>query len=147
MTWLVKEQDMTNEGCPVAQPRLSRRPSASTMTPWPSGKMKRSTWGLMVWRVMPGFSSRPAMSISLSKCPMLPTMALFFMAAMWRAMMMSLFPVVVTKMSAVDRQSSRGCTWYPSIVAWSAQMGSISATITRAPAAFMALAQPLPTSP
>jgi len=27
----------------VAQPRLSRRPSARTITPWPSGKMKRST--------------------------------------------------------------------------------------------------------
>ena len=40
--WLVKEHDMTKEGCPVAHPRLSRRPSASTMTPWPSGKMKRS---------------------------------------------------------------------------------------------------------
>ena len=41
--WLVKEADMTKEGWPVAQPRFSRRPSASTMTPWPSGKMKRST--------------------------------------------------------------------------------------------------------
>lgn len=46
-TWLVKEQDITKEGWPVAQPRLSRRPSASTITPCPSGKMKRSTWGLM----------------------------------------------------------------------------------------------------
>ena len=27
-TWLVKELDMTNEGWPVAQPRLTRRPSA-----------------------------------------------------------------------------------------------------------------------
>lgn len=48
-TWLVKEQDITKDGWPVAQPRLSRRPSASTITPWPSGKMKRSTWGLMFW--------------------------------------------------------------------------------------------------
>jgi hypothetical protein len=31
--------------------------------------------------------------------------------------------------------------------ACSAQMGSISETMTRAPPAFMALAQPLPTSP
>ena len=54
MTWLVKEQDITNEGWPVAQPRLSRRPSASTITPWPSGKMNLSTWGLMFWRLMPG---------------------------------------------------------------------------------------------
>ena len=34
---------MTNDGWPVAQPRFSSRPSASTITPWPSGKMKRST--------------------------------------------------------------------------------------------------------
>ena len=47
-TWFVKEQDMTKEGWPVAQPRFSRRPSARMMTPWPSGKMKRSHWGLMV---------------------------------------------------------------------------------------------------
>jgi hypothetical protein len=33
------------------------------------------------------------------------------------------------------------------MVACSAQMGSTSATMVRAPAAFMALAQPLPTSP
>ena len=39
---------MTKEGCPVAHPRFSRRPSARMMTPWPSGKMKRSHWGLMV---------------------------------------------------------------------------------------------------
>jgi hypothetical protein len=47
-TWLVKEHDMTKDGWPVAQPRLSRRPSARMMTPWPSGKMKRSHWGLQV---------------------------------------------------------------------------------------------------
>ena len=33
-------------------------------------------------RLMPGIAMRPAMSISLSKCPMLPTMALFFIFAM-----------------------------------------------------------------
>jgi len=38
---------MTKEGWPVAHPRLSRRPSARMITPWPSGKMKRSHWGLM----------------------------------------------------------------------------------------------------
>mmetsp|Transcript_46701 Transcript_46701/g.123968 ORF Transcript_46701/g.123968 Transcript_46701/m.123968 type:complete len:202 (-) Transcript_46701:829-1434(-) len=146
-TWLVKEHDMTNEGWPVAQPRLSRRPSARMMTPWPSGKTKRSHWGLMFWRTTPGNLVRPAMSISLSKWPMLPTMALFFILDMWSAMMMDLLPVVVTKMSAVDTTSSRGATWKPSMQAWSAQIGSISVTMVRAPADFMAAAQPLPTSP
>ena len=150
--------DITNDGWPVAQPRFNRRPEASTITPWPSGKMKRSTcccgrsrrttattrtlrggarksthlspkqsekslhntcqctvparswidgariwkhpwsafahrceelrasWrmdeqtaggacGLMLSILMPGKFSRPAMSISLSKWPMLPTSA------------------------------------------------------------------------
>ena len=87
------------------------------------------------------------MSISLSKWPMLPTMALFFILAMCSTMMMSLLPVVVMKMSQMSTTSSMGDTWKPSIAAWSAQMGSISETITRAPAALSACAEPLPTSP
>jgi len=51
------------------------------------------------------------MSTSLSKWPMLPTIALFFILAMCVAMMMSLLPVVVMNMSAVSRQSSSGITW------------------------------------
>ena len=41
------------------------------------------------------------MSISLSKWPMLPTIAWCFIRAMCSAVMMSLLPVAVTKMSAV----------------------------------------------
>lgn len=41
--WLVKEFDITNEGCPVAQPRFTRRPSASTKIECPSGKVNLST--------------------------------------------------------------------------------------------------------
>ena len=41
------------------------------------------------------------MSISLSKWPMLPTIAWCFIRAMCSAVMMSLLPVVVMKMSAV----------------------------------------------
>src|SRR5918992_6080983 len=61
--------------------------------------------------------------------------------------MMSLLPVAVMKMSAVSTTSSRGSTWKPSIAAWSAQIGSISVTITRAPWPRSDSAQPLPTSP
>ena len=53
---------------------------------------------------------RPAMSISLSKWPMLPTMAWCFIRAMCSAVMMSLLPVVVMKMSAVSITSSRRAT-------------------------------------
>ena len=51
------------------------------------------------------------MSISLSKWPMLPTMAWCFICAMWPAVMMSLLPVVVTKMSTYGRTSSSVVTW------------------------------------
>ena len=78
---------------------------------------------------------------------MLPTMALFFICAMCDTMMMSLLPVVVMKMSASPMQSSIGFTSKPSMHACSAQMGSISETITRAPAALSDIAEPLPTSP
>ena len=56
---------------------------------------------------------------------MLPMMALFFILDMSLAMMMSLLPVVVMKMSAVDRTSSMGATVNPSMHACRAQMGSI----------------------
>ncbi len=51
------------------------------------------------------------MSISLSKWPMLPTIAWCFMPAMCAAVMMSLLPVVVTKMSTYGRASSSVVTW------------------------------------
>ena len=47
------------------------------------------------------------MSISLSKWPMLPTIAWCFIRAMSAAVMMSLLPVAVMKMSAVSTTSSR----------------------------------------
>ena len=46
------------------------------------------------------------MSISLSKWPMLPTIAWCFMRAIWSTVMMSLLPVVVMKTSAVSSTSS-----------------------------------------
>lgn len=51
------------------------------------------------------------MSISLSKWPMFPTIAWCFIRAMSLAMMMSLLPVVVTKMSACSTTSSSVATW------------------------------------
>ena len=47
LTWLEKEADMTKLGCPMAQPRLTRRPSASRMMFLPFFKVNRSTCGLM----------------------------------------------------------------------------------------------------
>ncbi|SKV89092.1 Uncharacterised protein [Mycobacteroides abscessus subsp. massiliense] len=89
ITWLEKLLLITNDGCPVALPRLSRRPSDSTMIDLPeSPKVHRSTCGLMLSRVAPDFS-RAAMSISLSKWPMLPRIAWSFMAFMWSSRMMS----------------------------------------------------------
>ena len=72
---------MTKLGWPVAQPRFTSRPSASTMTWWPSGNLQTSVPGFSSSRVAPERAS-PAMSISLSKWPMLQTMALCFIRAM-----------------------------------------------------------------
>ena len=72
----------------------------------PSGKTHSSTCGLMLTRLTPSTFSRPAMSISLSKWPMLPTIAWCFIRAMWSAVMMSLLPVAVMKMSPVSTTSS-----------------------------------------
>merc|ERR1719198_966417 len=143
--WLVNELDMTKDGWPVAQPRLRRRPSARMMTPWPSGRMYLSHCGLMFRRVV-AFSSF-SIWISLSKWPMLPTMALFFIFAMWSKVMMSLLPVVVMMTSISPTMSSRRATWKPSMHACSAQIGSISVTYVTADAAFIDCAEPLPTSP
>ena len=43
MTWSVKEQDMTKDGWPVAQPKFINLPSAKMMSPCPSGKMNLPT--------------------------------------------------------------------------------------------------------
>ena len=87
------------------------------------------------------------MSISLSKWPMLQTMALCFICLMCSIVMMSALPVADTKMSAVPTTSSIGRTCRPSIAACSALIGSISVTITRAPWPRNDCTQPLPTSP
>ena len=58
---------------------------------------------------MPRFFS-PAMSISLSKWPMLPMIALCFIFAIMSTVMMFRLPVAVTKMSAVSTTSSTGLT-------------------------------------
>src|SRR5690349_680037 len=78
---------------------------------------------------------------------MLPTIALCFIFAIDSTDRTFLLPVHVTKTSAVDTTSSSVVTWYPSIAACSAQIGSTSVTITRAPCPRSDSAQPLPTSP
>ena len=59
------------------------------MIEWPSGNVHMSYCGLMFVFLMPGVFFSPAMSISLSKWPMLPTIALSFICAMCSAVMMS----------------------------------------------------------
>ena len=65
----------------------------------------------MLIRSMPLNFFNPAMSISLSKWPMLPTIALSFIFAMCSTVMMSWLPVAVMKMSAVLITSSIVATW------------------------------------
>jgi len=53
-----KDADITKEGCPVAHPRFTRRPSASTMMERPDFRVHLSTCGLMFRQVQPGVVSR-----------------------------------------------------------------------------------------
>ena len=101
----------------------------------------------MFTRSMPGTRASPATSISLSKCPMLPTIAWCFMRAMCSARMMSRLPVAVMKMSPVSTTSSSVRRAKPCIAACSAQIGSTSVMTTRARWPRSDSAQPLPTSP
>ena len=103
-----------------------------------------STWSLMLVHFR-FFSA--ATWISLSKWPMLPTIAMSFIARMWSRVMTSRLPVAVMKMSARGAASSIVTTSKPSIAACSAQIGSTSVTMTRAPAPRSEAAEPLPTSP
>ena len=112
MVWLAKLELITKLGWPVPQPRFTSRPLASRMMRLPSGKITWSTCGLISshrWR------SSEAMSISLSKWPMLQTMAWSFMAAMWSWPMTWRLPVQVTKMSPLSAAYSMVTTRKPSM--------------------------------
>ena len=50
----MKELDITNDGCPVAQPRLTNRPSANRIILRPSVNVYLSTCGLISVFLMPG---------------------------------------------------------------------------------------------
>ena len=58
-----------------------------------------------------------------------------------------MFPVAVTNISALEANSSIVVTSYPSMLACSAQIGSISVTTTLAPCERKDSADPFPTSP
>merc|ERR1712051_303970 len=78
---------------------------------------------------------------------MLQTMASFFIIMKCLPVMMSLQPVVVTKMLHLPTASSMVVTSKPSQAACRALMGSTSVMMTRQPNPFREKAQPLPTSP
>ena len=64
----------------MAHPKLTSRPLASTISRLPSGKTTSSTCGLTSSH---GELRSASIWISLSKWPMLPTMARFFICRMW----------------------------------------------------------------
>lgn len=65
--WLVKEQDITKEGCPVAQPKFNNLPSANNKIPCPSSNSYLANPSLMGILFIPGQFLSPIVSISLSK--------------------------------------------------------------------------------
>ena len=78
---------------------------------------------------------------------MLQTMVLSFMASKCSPRTISLFPVVVITISAFSITVSNFFTSKPSIAACKAHIGSISVTVTMAPAPLKDAAVPFPTSP
>ena len=72
----------------------------------------------------------PTISISLSKCPILHIIALFFILAISEAIIIFLLPVAVTNISIWSITYSLVTTRYPSMQAYKAQIGSHSATYT-----------------
>ncbi len=74
------------------------------------GNVHTSTCGLTVLRTTPGKLSSPAMSISLSKWPMLATIAWNFIRCICSTVTTDLLPVAVITMSAVESTSSRVAT-------------------------------------
>ena len=78
---------------------------------------------------------------------MLHTIVLSFINLKCSAFKISLFPVAVTIISAFDITFFIFFTSYPSIAACKAQIGSISQTVTIAPAPENEATVPLPTSP
>src|SRR5205085_12417783 len=99
MVWLANDDDITKLGWPVPQPRFTSRPLANRMIFLPSGKVMWSTCGLISSH---SYFSIDATSISLSKWPMLQTIAWSFIFVIVSCVMTSLLPVVVTKMSALS---------------------------------------------
>merc|ERR1711887_173924 len=110
------------------------------------GRVYLSTWGLMLVFCLQ-FSSSHLTWISQSKCPMLHTMASFFICMKCLPVKISLQPVVVTKMLQLLTQSSTVVTSYPSMAACRALIGSTSVIMTRHPNPRRDCADPLPTSP
>merc|ERR1740123_2174169 len=145
-TWLEKEADITKLGWPMAQPRLTRRPSARRIRFFPFCRVYLSTCGLMLVFCLQ-LSSSHFTWISQSKCPILQNMASFFICTKCLPVRMSLQPVVVTKMLHLLTQSSTVVTSYPSIAACRALIGSTSVMMTRQPNPRRDIAEPLPTSP
>src|SRR3569832_3033765 len=82
MVWFVNEHDITKDGCPVAQPRFTSRPSAKTVITLPFGQTNWSTCGLISTFLSFLSDVSDAISISRSKCPMLQTIACVFIASM-----------------------------------------------------------------
>ncbi len=97
--WLAKLMSITLAGCPSAQARFTRRPSASTVTVRPSDRVYSSTSGLSS-STFTACSRSHFMLISESKCPELQMMAPSFMFLKAGSSMTLQSPVTVTHTSA-----------------------------------------------
>ncbi len=145
-TWLEKELDMTNEGCPVAQPRFTSRPSASKIISWSLLSLYKSTWGLIslfsALLVEPGYTNFIIEVADVTDDGLvLHIHEVLFADNVLVSGSRHNDVGFLHGMSPCASRRSR--PWRPV----SAQIGSISVTVTRTPAPRNEAAEPLPTSP
>ena len=143
----MKEFDITNEGWPVAQPRFTRRPSASTKIECPSGKVNLSTCGLiLVFHGARLFEPRH-LYLVVEVADVADDRLIAHPLHMLQRDDVAIARAGHENIAFAESALSTVFTSKPSIAACRAQIGSISVTITRAPYERIDAAQPLPTSP
>ena len=144
--WIAKDMSMISAGCPSPAARFTRRPSAMIYTVLPFSSLYASMLFLAgAWLTAISFNA--ATATSTSKCPALQQIAPSFIFRKCSAVMTSLHPVTVTKMSPSAAATDIDITLNPSITASIARIGSISVTMTSAPRPFALIATPLPHHP
>ena len=138
---------MTCGGFPSAATRLTTRPSASSTTRRPSGRVYSSACGRTSRVTFTAASASAGTLTSASKCPAFARIAPSRRTARCSAATTSRDPVAVMITSPTAAASRIGSTRYPRSTASRARTGSTSVTMTWAPSPCAQAAMPCPHGP